>query len=124
MTAAVFFVVARAVFFDRFHGRILAVALIYEVLFNISYMTLRLFTHIEPHPHPPWMIALVAGHGALSLLMFLGLVAFSWLAYRAHTRGENLLARHANWTAAFVVLWTISVVSGEAVFVLEYVAHL
>lgn len=123
VTAALLYVLHQAIFRDRFEAAILGGALAYEVLFNISYMVSQLFTHGEPGHHPGWMVALLAGHGILSLIMFLALVGFSAAAYRAHRQGRNLFADHLAWTGVFVVLWMVSILSGEAIFVLEYVMH-
>lgn len=123
VTVAIFYVIYQAWANDEFHGKLLAGALAYEVLFNITYMTSRLFTHGHTGSHPDWLVGLLAGHGILSLVMFLGLVAMSVAAYRWDQRGENLFARYSVLTGVFVVLWTISIVSGEAIFLLEYVGH-
>lgn len=124
VTAAIFYVLYHAVIHDDLKTRVLAVALAYEVAFNISYMTWRLFTHVEPQGHhPDWMIGIVAGHGALSLLMFLGLVALAVVAFRWDRRERNLFAEKRGLTWTFAGLWIVSILSGEAIFLLEYVGH-
>lgn len=123
VTAAVFYVLYKAVVWEVLKTRLLAAALAYEVLFNISYMTFRLLTHPEPSHHPAWMVGLLALHGVLSLAMFLALVAFALVAWRRHAQGRNFFKERAALTAVFVALWSVSLLSGEAVFVLEYVAH-
>lgn len=125
VTAAIVYVLYAAIRHDRFHGRVLGFALAYEVLFNITYMTARLFTHTEPEGthHAPWMIGLLAGHGTLSLIMFIGLVVLSVKAYRQHQVGGNYFREHGALTATFLGLWFVSILSGEAIFLLEYVAH-
>lgn len=123
VTAAVFYVLWAAIVRDEFKTRLLAAALGYEVLVNIAYMAYRLLTHTEPGHHPGWMVGLLALHGILSLLMFLALVAFAVLAFRAHGRGRNLFRERLAATHAFVALWLAALLSGEAVFLLEYVGH-
>lgn len=124
VTAAIFYVLWMAVYRDEFKAGVLGVALAYEVIFNISYMTSRLFTHTDTGHHADWMVALLAGHGILSLVMFLGLVALGGVAYVKHRReGRNLFAERVGLTGVFVVLWTISILSGEAIFFLEYIGH-
>lgn len=124
VTAAIFYVLWMAVYRDEFKAGILGVALAYEVIVNISYMTSRLFTHTDTSHHADWMVALLAGHGILSLVMFLGLVALGGVAYVKHRReGRNLFAERVGLTGVFVVLWTISILSGEAIFFLEYIGH-
>lgn len=125
VTAAVVYVLYMAIVKDQFKGGVLAVALAYEVLFNITYMTARLFTHTEPAGthHADWMIWLLAGHGSLSLVMFIGLVWMSVLAFRRDREGKNFFASHATLTWSFLGLWMVSILSGEAIFMLEYVGH-
>jgi uncharacterized membrane protein YozB (DUF420 family) len=123
VTAAVFYVFHRAIEHGEFAGRVLGAAIAYEVLFNISYMTSRLFTHDHGTHHADWMVATLAGHGALSLAMFVGLLVFSFLAWRGHRQGRNVFAEHQRWTAAFAGLWMVSLLSGEIVFLFEYVGH-
>lgn len=123
VTAAIFYVFYRAIEQDAFEGALLAGAITYEIVFNISYMTARLFTHDHTSAHPDWMVALLAAHGTLSLVMFVGLLVFSAFAWRRHREGANLFAERRGLTIAFVAFWTVSILSGEAVFVLEYVGH-
>lgn len=123
VTAAIFYVGYRAIADDVFETNILVASLAYEVVFNISYMTSRLFTHDHTTHHPDWLVGLLAGHGILSLVMFVGLLGLSWAAWRRHREGGNLLAEKIGWTALFAVLWTVSILSGEAIFLLEYVGH-
>lgn len=123
VTAAVFYVLYVALTRNELKARLLGFALAYEVLFNISYMTYRLLSHPEPSAHPPWMIALVGGHGILSLAMFLALVAVSVIAYRRHAEGRNLFRERIALTYAFAGLWVVSLASGYAIFALEYLGH-
>lgn len=123
VTVAIFYVGYRAIVDDVFETKILVGALAYEILFNITYMTSRLFTHGHTTHHPDWLVGLLAGHGVLSLIMFIGLLALSWAAWQSHREGGNLLAQRMALTTTFAVLWTISIVSGEAIFLLEYVGH-
>jgi len=69
------------------------------------------------------MVALLAGHGIPSFVMLVGLVAMAGAAYARANDGGNPLAEHGVVTGVFVVLWTISIATGETVFLLEYVGH-
>ena len=119
VTAAVYWFFWRALKFQDYRWGMIAVAIAYETLFNITYMVSRLFTHEEgvTHQHDPWVTWFVALHGTLSLGMFIGLVWYVVAARRAFTRGVSdpigLRPRLAAW---FLVLWTISVASGEAIY--------
>lgn len=86
-------------------------------------MTSRPFPHEDTSHHPDWLVALLAGHGTSSLLVFLGLVAPSWVVWRRRRHGGNLLAERVGPTAKFALLWTVSILSGESILLLEYVAH-
>jgi putative flippase GtrA len=123
VTAAVFYVLYVALTRNELKVPLLAAALGYEVLFNISYMSWRLFTHPEPSHHPSWMVALVAGHGTLSLAMFVALVAVSVVATRAHRAGRNVFRERQALTYLFAGLWVVSLASGYAIFGLEYLGH-
>jgi hypothetical protein len=123
VTVAIFYVAHRALVEDELEMRVLGAAVAYEILFNVTYMTARLFSHGHTGSHPDWMVTLLAGHGALSFVMLLGLIAFGLLAWRGARGDRNLLREQAGSIYAFLGLWTISILSGEAVFVLEYVGH-
>lgn len=119
VTAAVYAFLHGAYYHDRFRNGLLAFALTYEVLVNIAYMTFRLFqdSHAE---YPGWFSALLAGHGLLSLVMFLGLVAIFAMAAVLRRRGRNLFREQPQMTASFAVMWGLSILSGEAIYVYLY----
>jgi hypothetical protein len=117
VTAAVFYVLGRAYFRDEFRGAFLAIVLLFETFVNIAYMSYRI---IAPSTHATGTMAwLQAGHGTLSLLMFAGLIAFAMEANRLKKEGRNLLRERPRSAVAFVVLWSLSVASGEAIFLLS-----
>lgn len=121
VTAAVFYVIAQAYYKDRFHGGLLTFALTYEVLFNVAYMVRQLITESPEADRPGWLTALYAGHGLLSLVMLLALIVFALAAFRQHKYGINMFQEQKGMTLAFVVLWSISIASGEAIYLVEYV---
>lgn len=121
VTAAVFYVIAQAYYHDRFRGGILAFALTYEVLFNVAYMVRQLVTTSPEVDRPGWLTALYAGHGLLSLVMLLALIVFALAAFRQHKHGINMFQEQRGATLAFVVLWSLSIASGEAIYLVEYV---
>jgi hypothetical protein len=118
VTAAVFFVLWRAWRHDDFRGRLLAITLGFEACVNIAYMSIRIASPAPELHASAAMEALLAGHGVLSLLMFAGLVALAVDAFRLHRQGRNALRERPKATLGFVVLWSISVLSGEAIFLL------
>lgn len=119
VTAAVFYVLWRAYYRNEFKGVLLATTLAFEALFNITYMALRIASPAPELHVSPWMEGLLAAHGILSLLMFAGLIAVAVEAFRLHRQGRNLLRERPGTTMTFVVLWSISIVSGEAIFLVN-----
>jgi hypothetical protein len=120
VTAGVFYFFWRAMRRDDFRWAFIAIVVAFETLFNITYMFSRLAQHQVEHDHSAWATALLAGHGGLSFLMFVGLIAFVTLAFRArHVEKTNYFLAHRALTWTFLVLWTLSVASGEAIYALQ-----
>ncbi|MFO1532092.1 MAG: hypothetical protein ABR562_00090 [Thermoplasmatota archaeon] len=119
VTAAVFYVLWRAWRHDDFRGALLGVTLGFEALVNMAYMSLRIASPAPELHASGAMTWLLAGHGTLSLLMFAGLVGFAVEARRLHRQGRNLLRERPRTAAGFAALWTVSVLSGEAIFLLQ-----
>ena len=89
--------------------------LIYEALFNISYMTSRLFGHVEPATPTglsTTVTLLAIFHGIFSLIMFLALVVFFLIASNRYRRGGNFFVEYRSLTVTFALAWAISVLSG------------
>lgn len=121
VTAAVFYVLWRAYARDDFRKGLLVVVLSFEALVNISYMAYRIVSPATPaEDMPGWLTATAALHGILSLAMFLALLFFAAMAWRDDARGENFFREHKGTTWGFVGLWTLSIVSGEFLFVATY----
>lgn len=114
VTAAVFYAYVPALRGAAFRYRIAFAAIAYETLFNITYMVRSLFD-IGPGERLELSggeLAFVAFHGSLSLAMFVALIAFTVLAYRAAKVGRNVPIEHRNWTLLFLGLWIVSVTTG------------
>lgn len=119
VTAAVFWFFGQALFQARYRWIPIALAVAYETAFNISYMVARIFTHQEgsTHVHDAWVTWFVALHGTLSLAMFLGLVAFvAWAWVRVRRGDAHPLGRHRGLSWTFLAFWTVSVLTGEAIY--------
>lgn len=121
VTAAVYTFLFSAYYRDRFRSGLLAFALVYEVLVNIAYMTFRLVAPAEGVEYADGLRSLLAFHGTLSLLMFLGLVAISIQAIREHRSGRNLFRERPGLTGSFAALWAVSILTGEIIYVILYV---
>jgi len=128
VTASVFYIIYRG-YYEGVFMRVLAyVVLAYEIIFNISYMSARLFGHVlsgehAREAHAAYEIVVAIFHGTFSLIMFIALVAFFIFALRAYGRGENFFKAHSWLTTAFVAAWTVSIFSGVFLFFLLYAGH-
>jgi uncharacterized membrane protein YozB (DUF420 family) len=61
-----------------------------------------------------------AAHGMLSILAYVLFVVLGILAWRAQKGGRWFFPEHPVLTRFFVSVWTVSVVSGEAIFAQRY----
>lgn len=112
-----------SVIFDNLKGnplrwKLLFGTLAFELAVNVMYMVQRTIVVAENHPDPlgNWVSVLGALHGILSLVMFIGLIWLAVLAYRASRQGIAYFQQRAGLTWVFVVLWIISVASGEVIY--------
>lgn len=121
VTAAVYAFIFQAYKRDLFRKGLMAFALTYEVVVNIAYMAFRLLQPSEGAGDlSPAMVALYGFHGTLSLLMFIGLVALVVTAVRLHRFGHNLFRERPKLMWTFVVLWGVSILTGELIYVFTY----
>ncbi len=121
VTAAVFYVLWRAYFHADLRKGLLIATLSFEAFVNIAYMSYRLAVPSHPAATTPgWMLALQGGHGVLSLVMFIGLIVLAGMAFSLHKDGRNFFRESRALTWTFVGLWTLSVLSGEFIFVATY----
>lgn len=123
VTAVVLWFFYRALKFSDYRFGIMTGALVYETGFNITYMVSRLFVHEEgiTHTHAPWVTWFVAFHGSLSLLMFIGLIWIVVWSRRQRKLGDaNPLLARRGLSMTFLVLWMISVITGEIIYALYW----
>lgn len=119
VTAAVVWFFYRAFTAQDYRWGLITVAIAYETLFNITYMVMRLFQHEEgvTHQHAAWVSWFLGVHGALSLVMFIGLIAFVVWMWRRHRAGDpDPLGGRRRLAYAFLWLWGLSILSGEAIY--------
>ena len=116
VTTGVLYVFYQAYYFNIFSRAVAGIVLGYETLFNITYMASRISSHVEkiPGTESPLHIALAVFHGIFSLIMFVLLVVFMYMAWRAYEQGINYFHVHKNLTIAFLVAWMIAIASGFA----------
>lgn len=123
VTVAVLWFLHRAYRYSDHRWGVIWTAIAYETAFNISYMTWRLFAHEEgvTHDHPAWVTWYVGTHGSLSLLMFIGLVSYVvWIRRSVSAGMPNPIARRPGLAVSFVILWMLSVLSGQGIYVMYW----
>ena len=96
--------------------------LTFETLFNISYMTSRLLTHVDPpdHTDSALHIGVAIFHGIFALAMFLALLVFMFFAWRGYGRGENYFKARRKLTFIFIGAWLVALFSGYFFFYEAY----
>lgn len=98
----------------------LAVAL-FEALVNVLYMANRASAAAAGHEAiSSGMKLFYAGHGILSLLAYIAFVILGVLAFQEQKSGRWFFREHPAITWVFLVVWVVSIASGEAIFVLRY----
>ncbi len=121
VTASVYFIVWKAYRTGIFLRLFAFVVLGYELLFNVSYMLSREAAGQASVVYKPYETALAIFHGIFSLVMFIALVTFFLVAARAYKRGENYFLLHKRLTMTFIIAWSVSILSGIALFVSLYI---
>jgi hypothetical protein len=122
VTAGVIFVIRRNWTRRPFPlGVFLAVAL-FEALVNVLYMANRAAQAATPGAPsmPTGMKIAFALHGMLSLVAYLVFVVLAVFAYQDQKRGRYFFRERPAITWTFAVVWAISILSGEALFVTRY----
>jgi hypothetical protein len=123
VTAGVLFVILRN--WNRKHfplGVFLAVAL-FEALVNVMYMANR-SAQAATGAHEALstgMKIFYAGHGLLSLVAYLVFVVLGIFAHQEQKDGRFFFRDRPVLTWSFLAFWTISIVSGEVIFLMRYV---
>lgn len=121
VTLAVFYVVIRNFKGLGFAWQLAAVVAVFEFSVNMLYMIIRMREQSGTHA-TGFMAAFSAGHGLLSLLVYISFVVFCFLAYRAFKRREFFFQQNPGVTYSFLTLWTVSVTTGWALYYLHYFA--
>lgn len=123
VTVFVLFIFYKGYRFNIFHKKIAIFTLSYEILFNISYMSYRAFTHdkiVGEHTHTPLHTGIAIFHGVFSLTMFILLIIFLLTAMIKYGKGVNYFREHKTITFAFIFLWMIAILSGVLFYGFAY----
>ena len=108
---------------NKFPTKLVFLTLVYEILFNISYMTYRALTHdaeTGEHAHTAFHTAVAAFHGIFALSMFIALLIFLIIAWRKYKHEINFFKEHRIFTWIFIILWFIAIGSGILFYYLAY----
>lgn len=119
VTAGVFYVVWTSYKGREFPWKLAAGVAVFEFSVNMLYMTTQMKTHASGGA-PTFFSILAAVHGMLSLLIFAMFVVLVFLAYFAQRRGESYFRDRPALTWTFLILWTLSVGSGEVFYLMRY----
>jgi hypothetical protein len=125
VTAGVLYVVRRNWTRRTFPFGLFIGVVLFEALVNVLYMANRAAVAASAAPGtaealPALMKVGFAAHGLLSLAAYLVFVVLGALAHQEQRAGRWFFRERPMLTRAFLVVWTVSIVSGEAIFVFRY----
>ena len=123
VTAGVLFVVRRNWTRRPFPFVLFLTVSLFEAMVNVMYMANRSAAASAPGSAEALSTAMkiaFAAHGLLSLVAYLVFVVLGTLAYQEFKAGRWFFRDRAALTWGFLVLWTISIGSGEVLFALRY----
>jgi len=125
VTAGVLYVVRRNWTRRAFPFALFITVVLFEALVNVLYMANRAASAAAAAPGsaealPTAMKLGFAAHGILSLVAYLVFVVLGALAHQEQKAGRWFFRDRPALTRAFVVLWLVSIASGEAIFVFRY----
>lgn len=122
VSASIYYTLYQGYRHNKFPAKLAGFALLYEILFNISYMALQAPHHVKAaRVEAPFVVILAIVHGVLSLLMFLALILFFVFAWTRYKKEINYFQSHKMLTSTFIFFWTFSIVSGILFYFVEYV---
>ena len=119
VSAAVFYTFYQGYKHNRLPEKVAIGAVVYEILFDISYMIYRLPTS-ESGTNKSLITALGIFHGTLSLVLFISFIVFVVLAIKNYRRNVNYFLVHKRVTSVFLICWSLAVISHVVLYFLEY----
>jgi uncharacterized membrane protein YozB (DUF420 family) len=123
VTAGVVFIIRRNWTRRRFALSIFLAVALFEALVNVLYMANRASRAATgAESLATGMKIFYAAHGMLSLLAYLVFVVLGVFAYQEQNAGRFFFRDRPWLTWSFLVVWTVSIVSGETIFALRYLA--
>ena len=104
-----------------FSGPLFLGLALFEGLVNVLYMATRAArASTGAEAIPIAMKVLFAAHGILSLLGYVGFVILGVFAFQEQKVGRWFFREHPGLTLLFLLIWVISVGSGETLIALRY----
>ena len=123
VTAGVLFVVRRNWTRRPFPFALFLTVSLFEAMVNVMYMANRSAAASSPNAMETMSTGMKIGfavHGLLSLVAYLVFVVLGVLAYQEFKAGRWFFRDRPALTWGFLVLWVISIGSGEVLFALRY----
>lgn len=121
VTIAVLYAVLSNLYGKPLRWPLLGAVIAFELCVNVVYMAGKAADADADSTLSTGMKLFFAGHGILSLAMFLGLAVLFILAVIDVKSGRpSWFQRHPVGTWTFVFFWMVSVISGETIFFLHY----
>jgi len=121
VTAGVLYVIRRNWTGKAFPLAVFLTVALFEALVNVLYMATRSAQAATgAHDLSVGMKVFFAAHGMLSLIAYLVFVILGVFAYQEQKDGRFFFRERPLLTWSFLVVWAVSIVSGEALFVLRY----
>jgi len=121
VTAGVLYVIRRNWTRRPFPFALFLAVAIFEATVNVLYMSGRASQAATgAETLAPALRLMFAAHGILSLLAYLVFVMLGVFAYQDQKQGRYFFPERPALTWTFLVVWAISIVSGEALFAWRY----
>ena len=120
MTTIAYYTVISQLKGKPFRFKLLGFAILFEALVNVTYVVTRFIGSNSPvHLSGP-MRLFATLHGTFSMLVFIWLIILFFLASSSAKLEQNFFRDHRLGTYLFLILWGISVGSGEIMFAMIY----
>jgi hypothetical protein len=121
VTAGVLYVVWANWNRRRFSGLIFLALALFEALVNVMYMASRAASaSTGAETISTGMKVFFAAHGMLSLLAYIGFVILGVFAFQEQKVGHWFFRERPVLTTFFLLIWVVSVGSGEVIFAMRY----
>ncbi len=120
VTASVLYSIAKALQ-GKLPKLLMGLTLGFELCVNVLYMAGRASSADKSVELSQGLKLFYMGHGTLSLIMFIVLVAVYLMSLSSEADGKgNWFENHRTGTFILVGFWLVSVISGEGIFVVQY----